>query len=96
MKRPWDPSDPFTVVSPCHVFIIAIGPRYMIVSNNTICMKVDFVVAHAPHSWDMSMDDDSEQQSIRFWKPVSEVSAKRTVPRLPLSFVGDAHVELSH
>ena len=47
---PWDPEDLLTIVIDKHIQIIATGPQFMIVSLHTGWLRLDIVVAHAPHT----------------------------------------------
>ena len=103
---PWDPNDPLTVLTAEHATITGTGPHYIVVNICAPWIKIDLVVAHAPHSWDPKKHkgtqpngievEDAETQSVKFWEHLTGTFAKRPLPHCPLVLLADVNIELSH
>ena len=105
-RIPWDPIDPLTVLTAEHATIAGTGPHYIIVNICAPWLKIDVVVAHAPHNWDLKKHnktkldgtelEDTEMQSVKFWDHLTDTLAKRPLPHCPLIVLADVNIELSH
>ena len=67
----------------------------MIVDLGNGWIDLDVIVAHAPHSWDTKHKEGAEEVTFAFWEQLQLSLTKRAKPHAPLSFLGDANLELS-
>ena len=80
-----------------HATIVGTRPHYFIVNICALWLKIDVVVAHAPHSWDPKKHkkikedgtevEDAETQSVKFWEHLTDTLAKRSLLPCRLSYL---------
>ena len=90
-KLSWSESDVSFVVKPENFVAVYEGPKSFIVNITTAWLSIDVMVAHGPHSWHKTAEEDAADVAKAYWKIASN---RRQAHNKPVFLLADANIEL--